>query len=165
MKKTTFFIGVGGLALLLIGSVISPQKRVIWNRTDSAPTGIYWVQNMQPGKGDLVIVSVGSEAATWAQTHGAVGEDWPLLKRVLGQAGDRICRLSGQIYINQKHEATAQARTSQGLKLPEWTGCRTLLEHELFLLNPHPKSLDGRYFGPTKIDDVDGVAVLLFSIN
>lgn len=165
MKKATLFVGVGGLALLLIGSVISPQKRVIWNRTDSAPTGIYWMQNTQPGKGDLVVVSADSEAAVWAKTHGFVGEDWPLLKSVAGQAGDRICRLNGQIYINQKQEATAQARTSQALKLPEWTGCRTLLEHEVFLLNPHPKSLDGRYFGPTKIDDVDGVAVLLFSIN
>lgn len=165
MKKASLFIGVGGLTLILIGSVISPQKRVIWNRTDSAPTGIYWVQNMQPRKRDLVIVSAGSEAATWAQTHGAVGEDWPLLKSVVGQTGDRICRLNGQIFINQKLEATAQTRTSQGLKLPEWTGCRTLLKHEVFLLNPHPKSLDGRYFGPTKIDDLDGVAVLLFSVN
>lgn len=165
MKKASLFIGVGGLTLILIGSVISPQKRVVWNRTDSAPVGIYWVQNMQPRKGDLVIVSARSEAAEWAQTHGFVGQDWPLLKNVIGQPGDRICRLNGQIFINDKHEATAQARTSQGLKLPVWTGCRTLLEHEVFLLNPHPKSLDGRYFGPTKIDDVDGVAVLLCSIK
>lgn len=159
------FLGVGAIALLAVSSVISPQKRVIWNRTNSAPTGIYWVQNKAPELGDLVVVSATSGDAIWAQSHGFVGSDWPLIKHVAGQSGDNICRLNEQILINEKPVARAIVQSKSGTKLPEWNGCKTLFEGEVFLLNPHPKSLDGRYFGPTKIKDVDGVAALLFEIK
>lgn len=157
--------GVGGLSLLALASVISPQKRLIWNRTHSAPTGIFWVQDRAPNTGDLVLLSASAEAAIWAERHGFVGKDWPLLKYVAAQSGDKICRLNAHILINESHAATAIQRGSNGVKLPEWSGCETLQNDELFLLNAHPHSLDGRYFGPTKIDNVDGVAVLLFEIN
>ena len=165
MRITTLVFGVGGLALLLMASVISPQKRLIWNRTNSAPKGIYWVQNKAPDEGELVLVSASSSDAIWARTHGFVGQDWPLLKYVAGQPGDNICRLNDEILINESRVATAILRASNGVQLPIWTGCRTLIDDELFLLNPSPNSLDGRYFGPSKIKDVDGVAVLLFEIN
>ena len=32
---------------------------------------------------------------------------------------------------------------------------------EIFLMNPHPDSLDGRYFGPGDGDDIAGVARLV----
>jgi conjugative transfer signal peptidase TraF len=165
MRRTSLFFGVGALALLAISSVISPQKRLIWNRTNSAPTGIYWVKNRVPELGDLVLISADSDDAIWAQTHGFVGDDWPLLKHVAGQSGDRVCRLNGEILINEIRIATMMEVTSRGTNLPVWTGCRVLSDDEIFLLNSHPKSLDGRYFGPTKIKDVDGVAVLLFEIR
>ena len=112
-----------------------------------------------------MLVSADSDDASWAQSHGYVGEDWPLLKRVAGQSGDQICRLGRQILINEMRVATVMGQASGGIKLPIWTGCRVLLTDEVFLLNSHPRSLDGRYFGPTKIKDVDGVAVLLFEIR
>ncbi|WP_373007034.1 S26 family signal peptidase [Hyphomonas sp.] len=34
-------------------------------------------------------------------------------------------------------------------------------EDQLFLMNAHPDSLDGRYFGPVEINDLDGVARLI----
>lgn len=165
MRRTTLLFGVGGLTLLALSSVISPKKRLIWNRTNSAPTGIYWVQDKVPELGDLVLMSAASDEAKWAQTHGFVGEDWPLLKRVAGQSGNQICRFDGHVLINEKRVATALERGSNGIKLPAWSGCRVLSEDEIFLLNAHPKSLDSRYFGSTKISDVDGVAVLLFEIR
>lgn len=36
-------------------------------------------------------------------------------------------------------------------------------EGEIFLLNDHPYSLDGRYFGATDIDDILGVAVPIWT--
>lgn len=165
MRRTSLFLGMGALALLAVSSVISPQKRLIWNRTSSALTGVYWVQNKVPELGDLVLVSASSEASYWAQTNGFVGKDWPLLKRVAGQSGDQICRLDGHILINDMRVAVAMEHSSSGIKLPQWAGCKVLSNDEVFLLNTHPKSLDGRYFGPTSIADVDGVAVLLFEIT
>ncbi len=165
MKRKTLFIGVGGLSLLLMASVVSPQKRLIWNRTNSAPMGAYWVQNKVPDNGDLVLVSASSDEAIWAKEHGLVGEGWPLLKYNVARSGDNVCRVNEEIFINEKRAATAMRRTSTGINLPIWAGCRTLSSDELFLLNPHPNSLDGRYFGPINTKDVDGVAVLLFEIQ
>jgi len=165
MRKTILFWGGGALSLLLMASVFSPQKRLIWNRTNSAQTGIYWVQNRVPEHGDLVLVSALSDQAKWAQTHGFVGDDWPLLKRAAGQSGDQICRSNDEILINEMRVATVMGQATRGKRLPEWAGCRVLSNDEVFLLNAHPKSLDGRYFGPTKIKDLDGVAVLLVEIN
>ena len=42
--------------------------------------------------------------------------------------------------------------------LPRWLGCHRLRPGELFLLNPAPDSLDGRYFGPLPDTGVVGVA-------
>ena len=44
-----------------------------------------------------------------------------------------------------------------------WEGCKVLEADEVFLLNPHPRSIDGRYFGPIKIGDLGGTLVLLWS--
>ena len=41
-----------------------------------------------------------------------------------------------------------------------WSGCRTLRDGELFVLNADvPASLDGRYFGPSLVSSVIGRAV------
>jgi len=72
----------------------------------------------------------------------------PFLKRVVGLSGDRVCRLDEQVLINGKAIATALKRDGQGRKLPDWQGCHILTEDSIFLLQDHPQSFDGRYFGP-----------------
>ena len=32
--------------------------------------------------------------------------------------------------------------------MPDWHGCHILTEQTVFLLQDHPQSFDGRYFGP-----------------
>ena len=148
-------------SLALAGLTVPVREKLIWNRTASAPTGLYWVSQRPVERSDWVVVSARSEAAQWAESNGLVGKDWPLIKQVAGLSGDEICRDEETILVNGEAAAEALERDQRGRILPVWSGCRRLKEDEVFLLNQHPRSLDGRYFGPLSQSDLDGVAVLV----
>lgn len=158
---------VAGIAVfsLFFATFFESPKRFIWNRTDSAPVGLYWLNNAPFSHGNWVIVSASSDQALWAQSQGFVGADWPLIKQVAGLPGDEICRNDETIEVNKVIKARALDVDARGRELPDWSGCRVLGRGEIFLLNTHPRSLDGRYFGVTKFEDVDGSAVLLFEMK
>jgi conjugative transfer signal peptidase TraF len=149
---------LGGSAALS-GLVFDPPAKVIWNRTASAPEGLYWLRDEPLTKGRWVVLSARSGPAQWAEARGYVGEDWPLLKRVSGVPGDTICRDGVDVFINDQPVAIALVYDQKGRDLPAWDGCVTLRNGEVFLLSPHPSSLDGRYFGPVREADILGVSV------
>lgn len=161
MRKLTLAITVLGVLLTGFGMMFKPTERLIWNRTPSAPIGLYWRSDDSFTLGRWVIVSSQSHQARWAHARGFVGADWPLLKRIEGMPSDEICRKGAEVSVNNVIKARAMETDSHGRKLPVWTGCHVLQSDEYFLLTSHPRSLDGRYFGVTKIEDVDGVAVPL----
>ncbi|MEL7111208.1 MAG: S26 family signal peptidase [Pseudomonadota bacterium] len=148
---------------LLFVSVFSLPKKLIWNRTDSAPIGLYWLSDGPLTLNRWAVVSADSADAIWAQQRGYIGRDWPLIKRVRGEPGDRICREKEIILINNVIVAEALKTDSFGRELPVWNDCVTLENDEVFLLNDHPNSLDGRYFGATRQQDVAGSAMLIWS--
>ena len=74
--------------------------------------------------------------------------DVPLLKRVVGLNGDRICRRGEEIFVNDERVAIANRVDGLGRDMPDWHGCHILTEQTVFLLQDHPQSFDGRYFGP-----------------
>ncbi len=160
-------LGVGSIAIasLVLAPSFGYQKRLIWNRTASAPIGLYWVTDGPITYDRWAVLSPKSDASEWAETHGFVGEDWPLLKAIAGLPGDKICREDETILINDEVRALALEQDDLQRDLPVWSGCSVLAQDEIFLLNAHPKSLDGRYFGVTTIEDVDGVAVHLLDVS
>ena len=147
---------LGGSAALF-GLVFDPAERLIWNRTGSAPKGLYWLSGDPFTKGRWVAVSARSADADWAEARGFVGKDWPLLKQIAGVPGDLICRNGNEVLVNGELAAIAQEVDSRGRLLPAWEGCERLKAGEYFLLAPHASSLDGRYFGVTGSEDLDGV--------
>lgn len=165
MRRRKHVIGIGllGIGLALFGAAFTPQDRLIWNRTGSAPKGLYWLSDEPFTLGRWVVVSASSDDAQWAEEHGFVGRDWPLLKQVAGLPGDEICRTDTQILINGTVAGEARLRDSSGRDLPSWEGCVVLGQDQLFLMNAHPDSLDGRYFGPVEIHDLVGVARLILA--
>lgn len=163
MKHPVLWITGAGLFLVLFGVLFDPEDHLIWNRTGSAPEGLYWRSNDPFTRGRWVIVSARSADAQWAEEQGFVGKDWPLVKRIAGIAGDEICRHRQMISINGDTVASAHLVDASGRVLPDWQGCMRLSEMDVFLLNAHPDSLDGRYFGATKREDLDGVAILLLT--
>lgn len=163
MRRRNHVISVAslGIGLALFGAAFKPQDRLIWNRTGSAPQGLYWLSDEPFTLGRWVVVSSHSVDAQWAEDHGFVGRNWPLLKQIAGLPGDEICRTDMQILINGTIAGDARLQDSFGRDLPSWQGCVVLGEDQLFLMTAHPDSLDGRYFGPAEIHDLDGVAHLI----
>lgn len=164
MRKRTLAATTAGILFAGAGLFLQSSDWLIWNRTGSAPKGLYRLSGDAFTPGRWVAVSAESEAAKWAASHGFVGDEWPLIKQIAALPGAEICRENLDIFIDGKPIAKALPRDAGGRDMPAWSGCFVLREDELFLLNTHPRSLDGRYFGATKREDVDGVAVLLFSV-
>lgn len=162
MHKWIFFVSLVGVGLIGTSSVFNPQDRLMWNRTSSAPTGLYWLSDDPFTHGRWAVVSARSDDVHWARERGYVGENWPLLKQVAGVPGDEFCRNEDTVFVNGKRLGVAGPYDSRGRELPVWAGCHLLSEAEIFLMNPNPNSLDGRYFGATDIGDLDGVATLVW---
>ena len=157
-------LGVTGLAVFA-----RPDPVLVWNRTASAPMGLYFRQDRNKERpltrGSRVLLVPDSRAGQWIISHGFAGKDWPMLKTVKAVSGDIICRNGLEISVNSKPVATARETTSSGLVLPSWQGCKQLSEDEFFLLNDHPRSLDGRYFATAKTEDIMGIAAPIWTFN
>ena len=160
-----FFYGAGYGVLALVGvSAIAwalinePRPRLIWNASESAPVGLYRVVHRAPLRGELALVSPTGATAQLIERRSYLRPETPLLKRVAAQTGDETCRHETLVFVNGVALAEALKVDSMGRPMPAWSGCLTLQDGEIFLLNEHPKSLDGRYFGMTELNDVVGVA-------
>lgn len=155
--------GYGVLALAGVGAIAwaltnDPRPRLVWNASESAPAGLYRVVYRAPLRGELALVSPAGAAAKLIESRTYLPPETPLLKRVAAQTGDEICHNETRIFVNGVLFAQALKVDSMGRPMPVWSGCLTLQDGEIFLLNDNPKSLDGRYFGTADLKDVVGVA-------
>jgi len=152
--------------LLAIGAsaFIRPTPRLLWNVTASTPTGLYFLQPVRtPQVGDLVAVMPPEPIAHFLAEGGYLPQRVPLLKHVAALPGDTVCRTGHLITIDGIVIGEARDRDSRGRGLPVWSGCRVLDDGEIFLMNRHPDSLDGRYFGPLPAASIIGRAVPLWT--
>lgn len=147
-----------GVGLVTVSATQIVPKRFVWNASPSVPVGLYWIANGAPERGDIVLVELPEPYRTIADQRGYLPKSLPALKRVRALSGDRVCRFGRRIWVNGEAVAVAQSHDIRGLKLPEWSGCRTLRPDEVFLLTDHPKSFDGRYFGPVDRSAITGIA-------
>lgn len=162
MKGTALAIAISAAAAVAAVAAFPPGATVIWNRTESAPKGIYLITKSEVKTGDWAALSGESETAKWIAENGYLGKDWPIIKRVAASEGDEICRTEEKVFINETLTAIAHDADSAGGKLPRWEECITLQADQVFLINNHPRSLDGRYFGAENRKELLGRARLLF---
>jgi len=147
--RPAFLFGTAIPVLALASaSVISLPIKLIYNASESAPIGFYWIDQQLILRGDYVYVQVPKRVRDLVIERGYLPPDVPLLKRVVGLKGDRICRRFYEISIDGSVVATANKHDGQGREMPDWHGCHILTEQTVFLLQDHPQSFDGRYFGP-----------------
>jgi len=133
---------------LAVASFVSLPKKLIYNASESAPVGFYWVDGKPISRGDYVVTRVPERVRDLVQDRGYLPPDVPLIKRVVGVEGDIICRRGREILMNGVPIAVAQLVDGLGRPMADWHGCNTLTEDRMFLLQDHPQSFDGRYFGP-----------------
>lgn len=163
LRRRGVLIGLG--CACLAATIAAPLlPRLVWNASPSAPIGLYRVQ---PGaalvRGDMVIARVPVAARALAALRRYIPANVPLVKRVAGVPGDRICATGPTVTLGGRTVAQRRAADTMGRPLPWWNGCRTLAKGELFLLMAEtPDSFDGRYFGPSSAVDLVGKATPLW---
>lgn len=147
--RPAFLLGTAIPVLALaVASLVSLPKKLIYNASASVPIGFYWIDQRPILRGDYVYVRVPERVRGLVIERGYLPPNVPLLKRVVGLDGDRICRVADEISVNGSVVATAKKRDGQGREMPDWRGCHILTKQTVFLLQDHPQSFDGRYFGP-----------------
>lgn len=157
----TYFTAMGVAA----AAVIPTSTRLVWNVSASAPIGLYRIDPAERLEvPDLVAVMPPEPLEDFMVERGYIGRDVPLLKRVMGRPGQRVCRTGHAITVDDVPLGEARDRDSRGRPLPVWHGCRRVQPDKLFLMNIDvPDSLDGRYFGPLPATTVIGRAVPLYT--
>lgn len=153
-----------GAAILLVSAAFPPAPRLVWNASASAPIGLY---SVAPGglaePGDMVIARVPVPFRRLAATRHYLPMNVPLVKRVAASAGDEVCALGEEIFVNGRWIAERRVTDGAGRVMPMWSGCVRLRGRQLFLLMDAAASFDGRYFGVTEGTDVVGKARLLWA--
>lgn len=135
------------LLLGLASAGILPKK-LIYNTSASAPLGLYWIDQKPILRGDYIVVSVPPLFQNFVDIRGYLPPNIPLIKRVMGTVGDRVCRKGYDVSINNLAVAIAKSTDNLGRTMPDWQGCHMISKDQIFLLQDHPDSFDGRYFGP-----------------
>ncbi len=159
MATSLAAFAVGGLAFF------SPAPRLIWNVTASTPVGLYVLRPVGPLRSlELVALRPPEPIASYLAGGSFLPRGVPLLKHVMAMSGQTVCRAGDVVTIDHVEVGAAQTRDHLGRPLPRWSGCRTLLPGEVFLMNPTiPDSLDGRYFGPLPVTSIVARAVPLWT--
>ncbi|PPD10112.1 MAG: S26 family signal peptidase [Methylocystis sp.] len=159
---TIMLLSCGALAFT---SFVHREPLVVWNASASVPVGLYAVRPIGDlTVTDLVVARPPESLADWLAERRYLPRGVPLIKRVAGLPGQKICRAGLTVSVDGIVMAQARERDHADRPLPVWRGCFTLLSGEVFLLNwDEPASLDGRYFGAFPINAVIGRAAPLWT--
>ncbi|SDG96528.1 S26 family signal peptidase [Pelagibacterium luteolum] len=151
------------LASVAIGvtALLDPPQALIWNASPSVPIGLFTVHPASALEvADLVAVMPPDALAALLAERGYLPRGVPMLKRVLGLAGQEVCRIDRTITVDGITMGAVLDRDSQGRDLPAWHGCRVIAPGEIFLMNwQSADSFDGRYFGPLPVTAIIGQAL------
>ncbi|WP_045158238.1 S26 family signal peptidase [Stutzerimonas stutzeri] len=166
MRRRTaiLLLAIVGTAWVASSGLFELPVRVVYNASDSVPSGWYRIDpDAVPRVGDLVLVRLPSKAAQLASQRGYLPIEVPMLKPVFAAPPQRACAIGSRLLVDGATAVAARAYDGRGRPMPQWRGCRPLVDDELLLLSPsHADSFDSRYFGPVSTHAVLGTAHRLF---
>jgi len=126
------------------------------NESPSLPRGLYLRDREgRPERGAVVAFAQPEEARSYLALWG-MPADVMLIKRVAAIGGDDVCQADGFLRTPERL-VPVRSRDRAGLPLPSWSGCRRLHPGELFVLGDTETSFDSRYFGPVRVEGLEGV--------
>ena len=137
------------LSVLATFAIVAKSSGLVLNVTGSMPGTIYKL-----GHGEKYsLVSFCSPIPHPSIGHGSCPDgSMPLIKRVVGVAGDLVTATDAGMEING--QPVPNSRTldldTKGRALPHVRGIFTLKQGEIWTAGEHPNSFDSRYFGPVK---------------
>lgn len=149
------FLAAGALAIIIVSINVVPDF-IVYNASTSIPRGFYVRDDGAPLRGAIVTVRAADVAKDYARLRDFTDLDDRFIKRVAATDGDVVCAVGARVTINGDRTVDRAAFDSEGRRLPTWEGCRTL-RGEVFLLGDTPDSLDGRYWGPSPLSQIQSV--------
>lgn len=159
-RSATLIVMLIGLAVAAVPMGPKPMPRLVWNASQSAPIGLYFVESI--GKlavTNLVVATPPKPVASFLAERGYLPIGLPLIKRILALPGQCVCRSELLVSVDGVEAGGALAQDRRGRPLPVWQGCRVVTPGEVFLMNrDEPGSFDGRYFGPIPLSAIVGRA-------
>ncbi|MGA1808396.1 S26 family signal peptidase [Sphingobium sp. WW5] len=162
-RRWRFFLVGLGAGLVLGSAILPPTPRLLWNASASAPIGLYQVSPGAPVMtGEMVVARLPESFRALAAARRYLPRNVPLVKRVAAEAGDEVCALGDQVFVNGRPVAMRKKFDAMGRVMPSWHGCRMLRRQQLFLLMESADSFDGRYVGVSEGTDLIGKAQLLW---
>lgn len=155
--STRASLGFAGLAVAaLCFAVLNGQGLVLYNPSASLEPGFYVRAETSAERGAVVTIPADAVDLAYVEAGHVKASGDRFLKRVAAVSGDRVCSENDQITINHVYVATASRSDSAGIALPQWSGCVTLGDGEVFLLGDDEMSFDGRYWGVTSAAKIEG---------
>jgi conjugative transfer signal peptidase TraF len=166
-RRSISLAAMAGIAALMPFTNFKPAPVLVWNASESAPMGLYYVQPASALFVTTLVLAMPPEplARSLAQA-GYLPRGVPLLKRILAVPVQSVCRHKLIISVDGVDVGTARERDRRGRSLPVWQGCRIIGDGEVFLMNwDEPASLDSRYFGPIPTSAIIGRADPLWTFG
>lgn len=161
MKRAAVIICMDiGLAALLMPLAVPNRVQIVYNPSDSVPSGWYRIgpaDSLQVGS--IVLAQLPAHVAALAAQRDYLPTGIPLLKRIGAVVPQQVCVDGVSVRIDEVAMAAVMRADGLGRPLSAWSQCRRLAHGELFLLSDtNPVSFDSRYFGPIRAMDVIGRA-------
>ena len=137
------------LSVVAICASVAKSAGIVLNVTGSMPDLVYQLGHGEKGS----LVSFCSPIPHPSIGHGACRDgSLPLIKRVVGVAGDRVTATDHGVEINGHPVPNSRPLDldTMGRALPHLRGRFTLKQGEIWTAGEHPNSFDSRYFGAVK---------------
>lgn len=142
---------------LLAATLSTTADLLIYNPSASVPRGLYVRTETPVRPGAFVTVRAADVAFDYARLRNFTDTGDRFIKRVAASQGQIVCAEGATVSIGGARRVHRFERDAYGRRLPSWNGCRTLSRDEVFLLGDTPDSFDGRYWGPVRRDQIEGV--------
>ena len=157
LNLVPLYVTLLAMSATAIFAIVAKSSGLVLNVTGSMPGTIYKL-----GHGEKYsLVSFCSPIPHPSIGHGSCPDgSMPLIKRVVGVAGDLVTANDAGMEINGQPVPNSRPLDldTQGRALPHLRGSFTLKQGEIWTAGEHPNSFDSRYFGPVKFprDDHKG---------
>jgi conjugative transfer signal peptidase TraF len=138
------------LSGLAVFAIAAKSAGIVLNVTGSMPAMVYRLGHGERGS----LVSFCSPISHPSIGRGSCPDgSMPLIKRVVGVAGDRVTASDAGIEVNGQPVPNSRPMDlySKGSALPHLRGVFILKQGEIWVAGEHPNSFDSRYFGPVKV--------------
>src|ERR1700730_11412987 len=112
MNRSTTLLAIAA-AVAVIGTTLGPKSapRLVWNASESVPTGLYRVQPARRLIVTALVVAYPPEPlATFLADGGYLPRGVPLIKRILALPGQTVCRTGLAITVNAIEMGAARER-------------------------------------------------------